>query len=231
MHFTKNKKMRFSIVLLLIAVSVIGIANVIWTKQETEIDMSDQSFNNFSNNTVDKSDEYPFSRPQGRMPIFPFYPEHELSARPSFSQTNDWKIYKSLNYNFELKYPLDWHESDSYSQMSPQGNLVVLENAERNSSALFIVASPIKTSKDVLDWYLGYYKYVENPPSPPKEIMINGLKFYKEMNSGEACNTQYSVKNGEYLFRFTASTWCHEETVRKYEQILVNIINTVNFNN
>ena len=156
--------------------------------------------------------------------------DFKLKSKPNLALTKNWKTYKNSDFGLEVKYPQDWI-TQTGGQLFPQGNLAVFTAKNSTEEAAFGIANPIKTSYDVKTWYKDIYKLQTIAPEPLLDELVNGMTFQKKFVYGRLCITSYFVKKGDYIFEFLLSTWCQKEDVDKYDQTLVNIINTLKFTN
>ena len=160
----------------------------------------------------------------------PGYTDFKLNSSPNLSLAKSWKTYNNSEFGLELKYPQEWQIIES-GDVFPQGNLAIFAANKSTREASFGIANPIKTSSDVKAWYKDIYKLQTTPPEPLSDELVNGMTYQKTFVYGEVCNTSYFLKRGDYIFEFLLSTWCQKEDVDKYDQTLVNIINTLKFTN
>lgn len=150
--------------------------------------------------------------------------DFRLKSKPKLELTKNWKVYKNTDFGFEVKVPSSWDVPYIGGDFFPQGNLKIFTAEEKSrgvSKASFGIGNPIKTTDDINAWY----------GNDLTNETINGMEFQTKFVESEECGTAYYIKRGDYIFVFALTTFCDKGAVEQYDQILVNIINTLKFTN
>ncbi len=154
-------------------------------------------------------------------PAPPDLSEFELKSTPNLELTKEWKTYKNSEFDFEIKYPPSWKVFNN-----GQDYLVVFSMGD-NEKAWVEIKHPIKSSKNVEDWF------EEGKNVTPKEILstevINDSVFKKRFGCSRICETEYFIKKGDYILSFAFRTHYYKETKDEVEQTLVNMKHTLKF--